>query len=122
MIADDDFADPRRVWRRHVQAAMAGDVDAVLSDFTEGSAMVTPDGIFAGLAAIRSYLEGLLGKLDEEAHRSTVFLAEMIHGETLVANFTIRKINRTFYDTALIRDGKFVVLSTVNYPATAAET
>jgi hypothetical protein len=117
---DSDATSPgaecRTVWGRHVRAAVAGDIDAVMSDFTDHSAIITADSVLAGTSAIRGFFEKLLGGLDQQAHQSTVMNAEMVHGDTLVANFTIGSIGRTFHDTAVIREGKFAVLSTVNYP------
>jgi ketosteroid isomerase-like protein len=112
-----DEAASRAVWERHVQAATAGDIDAVMADFTEESAIITTDGVIIGTADIRRFFEDLLGGLEPGALETTVSNAELTHGNVLVANFTIGAVGRTFQDTAVIRDDRFLVLTTVNYPA-----
>jgi ketosteroid isomerase-like protein len=112
-----DEAASRAVWERHVQAATAGDIDAVMADFTEESAIITTDGVISGTADIRRFFEDLLGGLAAGALETTVSNAEFTHGNVLVANFTIGAVGRTFQDTAVIRDDRFLVLTTVNYAA-----
>jgi hypothetical protein len=112
-----DEAASRAVWERHVQAATAGDIDAVMADFTEESAIITTDGVISGTADIRRFFENLLGGLEPRALETTVSNAKITHGNVLVANFTIGAVGRTFHDTAVIRDDRFAVLTTVNYPA-----
>jgi ketosteroid isomerase-like protein len=112
-----DEAASSAVWERHVQAATAGDIDAVMADFTEESAIITTDGVITGMADIRRFFEDLLGGLEPGALETTVSNAELTHGNVLVANFTIGAVGRTFHDSAVIRDDRFLVLTTVNYPA-----
>lgn len=112
-----DTAASRAVWERHVLAATAGDLDAVMADFTEESAIITTDGVITGTAEIRGFFEQLLDGLEPGALETTVSNAEITHGDVLVANFTIDAVGRTFHDTAVIRDDRFLVLTTVNYPA-----
>src|SRR5262249_15055236 len=69
----------RIVWHRHVRAARAGDIDAVMSDFTDRSAVITSDAVLAGRSEIRAFFEKLLGGLDQQAHESTVMNAELVH-------------------------------------------
>jgi hypothetical protein len=114
-LADADAT--QDVWQRHVAAATAGDLDAVMADFTEESAIITPEGVLSGTAAIRGFFEELLGGLEPGAIESIVSNAEIVHDDVLVANFTIGAAGRTFHDTALIRDDRILVLSTVSYPA-----
>ncbi len=47
-------------FHRHVAAFFAGDLDAVLNDFAEHAVVITPDGVFEGLAQIRKVYQGLL--------------------------------------------------------------
>lgn len=50
------------LFKRHVAAFTAGDLDAVLGDFGEQSVVITPDGAFEGLAQIRALYQGLLAE------------------------------------------------------------
>ncbi|MBT3943746.1 MAG: nuclear transport factor 2 family protein [Chloroflexi bacterium] len=47
----------------HLGAIMAGDVDAILEDFTEDSVLFTPDGPVRGLDALREMFTGLVTEL-----------------------------------------------------------
>jgi hypothetical protein len=109
--ADTDAT--RAVWTRHVEAATAGDLDAVMADFTEQSAIITPEGVIAGTAAIRAFFEDFLAGLSPEDPAEVN--AQIAHDEVMVFNFTIGET--TFHDTAVIRDDRILVLSTVGYPA-----
>jgi hypothetical protein len=112
-VADTEAT--RAVWARHVAAATSGDVDAVMADFTEQSAIITPEGVIGGTAAIRAFFEDLLGGLTPEEVEAAVVNAEIAHGDVIVYNFTLG--DRTFHDTAVIADDRISVLSTVAYPA-----
>lgn len=48
------------VFAQHVAAFMAGDLEAVLDDFTDESVVITPEGVFEGLTQIRGVYEKLL--------------------------------------------------------------
>lgn len=48
------------VFKRHVAAFTAGDLDAVLSDFDRYAVVITPDGVFEGPDPIRALYRGLL--------------------------------------------------------------
>lgn len=115
--AADTSAETRAVWERHLAAATAGDIDAVMEDFTDASAIVTTGGVLAGRDAIRGFFEEFLAGGSDEANESVVVNAFVVHDDVVVFNFTIGAIDRSFHDTALIRDGRIAVLSTLDYPA-----
>ena len=50
----------------HLQSAMAKDIEAVLSDYTEDSVLVTQDATFTGLAEMRTFFEGFFASLTPE--------------------------------------------------------
>ena len=116
-FADDKSEATTAVWNRHVARATARDIDAVLNDFTDESAIVTSDGVIEGKAAIRAFFEAFLAGMTPEAIKSIVVNAETAHGKVMVFNFTVGVAKRTFQDTALIEDGKIKVLATVDYAA-----
>lgn len=45
---------------RHVEAFAKGDLDALMSDYCEDAALITPDGILRGRGEIRTFFEELL--------------------------------------------------------------
>lgn len=115
--ADGDDASPaKRVWDRHVAAAMSGDVDAVMADFADDAVIATPDGTLSG-DAIRRFFETFLSDFTPEAMDSVVVNSESAHGDVIVSNFTIGAWDQTFHDTAVIEEDRIVVLSSVAYPA-----
>jgi len=48
------------IFNQHVTAFTSGNLDAVLNDFSDKSVVITPDGVFEGLAKIRSLYQDLL--------------------------------------------------------------
>lgn len=116
-FAGDTAEVTKAVWAQHVARATAGDIDAVMEDFSDDSVMVTPRGSLEGKTAIRGFFEEFLAGFTPEIAESTVVNSETVHGKVVVFNFTIGAAGRTFHDTALIEDGKIKVLATVDYPA-----
>lgn len=107
----------KEVWHRHLQVGLAGDVDAVMADFTEASVIMTADGVIAGEAAIRDFFEKLLADMTPEVAESVTVNFEHAHDDVVTSNFTIGAWGRTLHDTAVV-DGTFIrVLTTVNYAA-----
>lgn len=50
------------VFQSHVAAFTAGNLDAVLNDFSADAVVITPEGVFEGRAQIRTLYEGLLAE------------------------------------------------------------
>jgi len=50
------------VFHRHVAAFFAGDLEAVVDDFSERAVVITPDGIFEGHERIRAVYQGLFAE------------------------------------------------------------
>ncbi len=113
----DMSAESAAVWHRHVERATAGDLDAVMEDFADDSAIITTTGVIAGKPAIRTFFEEFLSGFDQAAMESTVVNVETIHDDVVVFNFTVGAAGMTFHDTAVIRDDRIRVLSTVGYPS-----
>jgi hypothetical protein len=112
----DVSSDSAAVWHRHVERAVAGDIDAVMEDFAEDSVIITSQGVLEGKAAIRQFFEAFLGDYDQAAIDSTVVNTETIHGDVVVFNFTVGSAGMTYQDTAVIGDDRIRVLTTVGYP------
>lgn len=107
----------KAVWDRHLEAGLAGDIDAVMEDFTDESVIVTEDGVIAGEAAIRTFFEELLADMSPEVADSVVVNFEHVHEGVVVSNFTVGAWGRTLHDTAMIEDEHIRVLTTVGYAA-----
>jgi ketosteroid isomerase-like protein len=46
-----------QVFQEHVAALMSGDVEAIMADYAPEAFLLAPQGVFAGLEAIRGYFE-----------------------------------------------------------------
>jgi uncharacterized protein (TIGR02246 family) len=114
LAAGDRSQESKAVWDRHVQAALSGDLDAVMKDFTEDSVILTAGGVIEGKAAIRAFFEAFLDGATTAA-AETVVNHEIIHDDIVVFNFS--EGGRTFHDTAVIANGKIMVISTIDYRA-----
>jgi SnoaL-like domain len=53
----------RQVFEHHLGALSAGDLDGILSDYTDDSIVIGPDGALKGRQAIRGFFEGVLASL-----------------------------------------------------------
>lgn len=54
---------PQEVFAHHVETLGAEDLDGILMDYGETSAIITPEGVTRGTAAIRELFAGLLQAL-----------------------------------------------------------
>jgi|SRR5262245_601460 len=61
MTTDIDTA--RQVFEHHLAAVGAGDLDGILSDYTDESIVIGPDGALKGRQAIRGFFEAVLASL-----------------------------------------------------------
>lgn len=102
------------VFERHVAAFAAGDLDAVLRDFDERSAVITPDGVYEGLQKIRALFGGLLaefGIIDRGDSPGFCFDALHVHHDTLFIAWHAESTNHVFpfgTDTFICKGGRFV--------------
>jgi hypothetical protein len=110
-------AESKAVWDGHLQKVMEHDLDAVMADFTDNSAIITVDAIYCGTEAIRGFLAGFIDGLTPEAAKSLVVQAETALGNVVLFKFTIGAADRTFVDTAVIDGGKILTITTASYPA-----
>jgi uncharacterized protein (TIGR02246 family) len=53
----------RQVFEHHLGALSAGDLDDILSDYTDDSIVIGPDGALKGRQAIRGFFETVLASL-----------------------------------------------------------
>jgi len=99
------------VFNHHQQAFLAGDLEELMKDYTEGSTLVTPDGTITGLQTLRSTYKDLFnGLFKPGTYTFTVDRTDVVgdiafivwHSKNQGAEFTLGT------DTFLIRDGKIV--------------
>jgi len=61
-ITDIEAQQALALFARHVAAFTSGNLEAVLNDFSEQSVVITPEGVFEGLAQIRGVYQRLLAE------------------------------------------------------------
>lgn len=101
------------LFKRHVTAFNSGSLDAVLNDFGEHSVVITPDGVFEGLARIRVLYAGLLaefGIIDRGDSPGLALDALHVHHETVFIVWHAVSTRHVFpfgTDTFVCKSGKF---------------
>src|SRR5262245_51982513 len=102
----------RQVIEHHLDALAAGDLDAILGDYTDGSILIGPGGALEGKQAIRASFESGLESLFKpgtyEFTMDTLHIVDDIayivwHANCASADIVLGT------DTFLIRDGKIAV-------------
>ena len=93
----------------HLESFGKGDLDGLLSDYTEESKILTPDGVLQGTAAIRPFFE----KFGETLPPGSDFkmIKQIVDGETAYIAWTTESEKVKFVlgtDTFVVRDGKIV--------------
>jgi len=54
---------PQEVFQHHGEALMAGDMDGIVSDYSDDAVVISPDGALRGKDGVRQAFEKLLGDL-----------------------------------------------------------
>lgn len=54
---------PQEVFQHHAEVLIAGDIDGIVSDYTDDAVFITPDGVRRGKDGVREGFEKLLGDL-----------------------------------------------------------
>ncbi len=107
---ETEMSETEKVLKHHLDAFSAGDVDAILSDYTEGSFIITPDGTLKGLVAIRGLFTGLLK--DFPPGSTFTMKKQVIEGEYAFIFWSGESVAMSIpfgTDTFRIVDGKIVV-------------
>jgi hypothetical protein len=115
--AEDLSAASKAVWDGHLQKVMSKDLNAVMADFTDQSAIITTDHIYVGKPEVRAFIGKFIEALTPEAMKSIVMQAEEAHDNIVCTKFTVGVAKRTFLYTAQIKDGKIMTVTTANYAA-----
>jgi len=97
----------------HLEALVAGDLEAILADYDETSVVATPDATVRGLAALREFFGGVLADLLQPGSRieATTRVVDgdhayvVWHGESEKYRFPFAT------DTFVVRGGKIVFQS-----------
>lgn len=99
----------QRALNSHLRAFAAGDVDAIMRDFSEDAVVYTPDGALRGKEPIRELFEALIRSLPPGSR--VVIAKEIVDGELayLIWSAESDRLRMPFAtDTMIVRDGKIV--------------
>src|ERR687891_1112100 len=101
--------DTRATLSRHLDAAAAKNLDAILEDYGDESVLYTPDGTFRGLDEIRDFFTGFLANVVTPEFLSNFkILRQDVEGEIAYIVWTAGDIVPLATDTMIVRNGKFL--------------
>jgi hypothetical protein len=115
--AADVSAASKAVWDGHLQKAMSGNLDAVMADFTDQSAILTADKSYVGTDAVRGFLAQVVKGFTPDVVKSIVMQAEVPQGNVVYTKLTVGAAKRTFVYTAVIDNGKIMTITETDFPA-----
>jgi len=95
------------VLRRHLRAATVG-VDAIMTDYTEQSVLITHDATYRGRAEIRRFFTGLFEILPEGFFATMRVTRQEIIGELAYILWERAPVISQATDTFVVRDGKIL--------------
>jgi ketosteroid isomerase-like protein len=94
--------------QHHLEALVAQDIDAIVSDYTDESVLITPDVTIRGTSELRDFftdaLKAMPGFVDAIALNR-----QEIEGDVAYIVWTAPGFMTLGTDTFLVRDGKIVV-------------
>ena len=95
----------------HWQAFKAGDVEAIMADYSEDAMLITPDSTLKGRAQIRSLFSQIFANMFPPGSTSITLGKQVIEGEIayILWSGSSAHCNAPFCaDTFVMRDGKIV--------------
>jgi uncharacterized protein (TIGR02246 family) len=102
----------RQVFEHHIRALGSGDVDEILSDYTEDSMLITPSAVLKGPKAIRKAFEGFVAGLFKPGTYELTLDTLSVEGEIAYVTWHAKCASADIAlgtDTFLVRDGKIAV-------------
>jgi hypothetical protein len=108
-----DYRTPEEVFQHHGEVLLAGDIDGIVSDYSDDAIFTSPDGILRGKDDIRKAFVKLVGDVPHaEWELSTVFADDILFLEWS-AESAHTKVEDGI-DTFVFRDG-LIRVQTVRY-------
>jgi ketosteroid isomerase-like protein len=99
------------VLEHHLAVLASGDVEGILQDYTDDSILLTQDGMFKGLAALRGFFSAAVaGPFKPGTYDFTMDLVR-VEGEVAYIVWRARCVGANIVlatDTFVVRDGKIV--------------
>ncbi|MEE9252289.1 MAG: nuclear transport factor 2 family protein [Thermodesulfobacteriota bacterium] len=98
------------VLMHHLGSFGAGDIEGLLSDYTDDSIIITPDGVFRGLSKIKGLFEKFLSEI-VPVGSDFVLSKKIIEDDIAYIVWSAESVNYKIplgTDTFIVRDGKIV--------------
>lgn len=111
---------PQEVFAHHGEALVAGDLDAIVSDYSDDAIFITPAGILRGKDGVRKGFEKLLSDLPSADWEISTTLFE---DDAMLLEWKARCSTTKAedgIDTFMFRDG-LIRVQTVRYTLTSAD-
>ncbi len=105
---------PQEVFQHHAEVLGAGDLDGVVSDYSDDAVLITPAGVVRGKDGIRGAFEQIFKDLPNAAWEVPTQIYE---GDVLFIEWSATAASSKVtdgVDTFIFRDGE-IVLQTVRY-------
>jgi ketosteroid isomerase-like protein len=102
----------RQVFDHHIHALGSGDVDDILTDYTDNSVLITPDATLKGHNAIRAAFEGFVSGLFKPGTYEFALDTLRVEGEVAHAIWHAKCESADVVfgtDTFIVREGKIAV-------------
>ena len=107
------MASTEEVLNHHLETFGKGDLDGVLSDYTEDSVLFTPQGPLRGVSAIKPLFVSLLAEFGKPG-TSFKMIAQHVVGEAAYIVWSADTLDNTYVlatDTFIVKEGKIVIQS-----------
>jgi hypothetical protein len=116
-LAEDTAAATKSIWQKHLQSAMAKNVDAATSDFADDAVLFTKGKVFKGKDEIRGFVTQFVNAMTPEAAASFKVDYESYADNVVFFNFTVGAWKRSGTNLVILKDGKFLYAMSLSYPA-----
>jgi hypothetical protein len=107
-VVSRETVDTEATLKRHVDALMSGDIDSIMSNFTDESVVFMPDGKLEGLAEIRSDTVIFLKNNPPETLETIEVVRQDIAGEFVYLLWKSETSRILTAETYVIRNGKIL--------------
>lgn len=90
----------------HHLGAFAQGVDEILADYTDGSVLITPDQVFRGRDAIRTFFQRFIDSASQEFWDKFELGARVVHDDVAYITWWSKPTVTLATDTLVVRNGK----------------
>jgi ketosteroid isomerase-like protein len=104
------------IFVHHTQSLFGGQLEDVLSDYTEDSVLFTPNGVFKGLAGMREFFGNAIKDMPPDWVKNFTMVRQDVEGETVYILWKSEPFVPLSTDTFIVHKGKIMV-QTVFYGA-----